>query len=74
MLNTSEMHEDLDDLYQNYELYLTKALKIVQEQKVKQNYSFARLQKMITDVEPYKRRITNPRTWKDYNHHTMFWQ
>ncbi|CAG8557196.1 7649_t:CDS:2, partial [Cetraspora pellucida] len=61
---------DLDDLYQDYELYLTKALKIVQEQRLKQNYrwaksvksSFAGLQKMVMDIETYRRRTTNPRT------------
>ncbi|CAG8850941.1 21696_t:CDS:1, partial [Racocetra persica] len=64
-----------DDLYENYELYLTKALEIVREQKTKQNYkwsksvksSFAGLQKIVTDIEIYKRRTTNPRTWKDHN-------
>ncbi|CAG8592420.1 1014_t:CDS:2, partial [Dentiscutata heterogama] len=71
---------DSDDLYENYELYLTKALEIVQEQKAKQNYkwaksvksSFAGLQKMVTDIETYKRRTTNPQTWKDHNRHTLF--
>ncbi|CAG8687554.1 9232_t:CDS:2, partial [Racocetra persica] len=60
--------DDSDDLYENYELYLTKALEIVREQKAKQNYkwaksvksSFAGLQKIVTDIETYKRRTTNP--------------
>ncbi|CAG8524009.1 20256_t:CDS:2 [Gigaspora rosea] len=40
--NYENSDEDLDDLYQNYELCLTKALKIVQEQKAKQNYRWAK--------------------------------
>ncbi|CAG8810127.1 20896_t:CDS:1, partial [Racocetra persica] len=71
---------DLDDLYQDYELYLTKVLKIIQEQRLKQNYrwaksvksSFAGLQKIVMDIEAYRRRTTNPRIWKDHNHHMIF--
>ena len=34
--------------------------------------SFKGIKNLVTDINKYERQITNPRTWKDHNKHTMF--
>ncbi|CAG8676171.1 9852_t:CDS:1, partial [Cetraspora pellucida] len=63
-----------------YKSVLHDALEIVQEQENANNIqwaqavqrSFKGVQDLVMDVKSYKRRINNPRTWKDHNRHTMF--
>ena len=33
---------------------------------------FEGIENLVKDVKKYRRKITNPRTWKDHNKHTMF--
>ncbi|CAG8790313.1 4857_t:CDS:2 [Dentiscutata erythropus] len=73
-------NDNSDQLFENYESILQDALLIVQEQRKANNIkwaqavekSFEGISTMVTDIKKYKRRITNPRTWKDHNKYTMF--
>ncbi|CAG8698407.1 12440_t:CDS:2 [Racocetra persica] len=85
--NTIEVTNSIDDndtesmqIFKEYKAVLSDALKIVQEQENANNIQWARsvqgsfkgIQNLVTDIQSYQRRITNPRTWKDHNQHTMF--
>ncbi|CAG8465459.1 13941_t:CDS:2 [Racocetra persica] len=67
-------------LFEEYKSILLDAIEIVQEQENANNIqwaqsvqgSFKGIRNLVTDIQSYKRRITNPRTWKDHNEHTMF--
>jgi hypothetical protein len=76
--------DDDDDqkmqLFKDYKLILCEALRIVEEQENIGNKrwaeavqtSFKGIKNLVTDINKYERQITNPRTWKDHNKHTMF--
>jgi hypothetical protein len=61
---------------------LKRALQIVQGQHALLNIQWARsinkniegVRKMISDIDKYENRITNPRTWKEHNNNTMFYE
>ena len=67
-------------LFKDYKSTLCEALRIVEEQENIGNKrwaqavqtSFKGIKNLVTDINKYKRKITNPRTWKDHNRHTMF--
>ncbi|CAG8745174.1 16778_t:CDS:2, partial [Cetraspora pellucida] len=73
-------NDNSDQLFENYESILQDALLIVREQREANNVkwaqavekSFKEISTMVTDIKKYKRRITNPKTWKDHNKYTMF--
>ena len=79
---TTNVNNNSNQLFENYESVLQDALLIVQEQHAVNNVkwaqavekSFENINKLVTDIKTYKRRITNPRTWKDHNKHTMYLQ
>jgi hypothetical protein len=29
---------------------------------------------MVSDIDKYENRITNPKTWKEHNNNTMFYE
>ena len=53
---------------------------IVDEQESLKNYrwiqdvdnGFNGIRKIVNDIKTYRKRITNPRMWKDHNKNTMF--
>ena len=57
-------------------------MQIVQEQHALSNTQWAKsinkniegVRKMVTDIDKYKNRITNPKTWKEHNNNTMFYE
>ena len=69
-------------LFESYESVLQDALTIVQEQHAINNIkwalsvekSFEGINKLVNEVKTYKRRTTNPRTWKDHNKYTIYLQ
>ncbi|CAG8780248.1 4951_t:CDS:2, partial [Dentiscutata erythropus] len=75
LMSTQTMHSNAE-----YKPVLLDALKIVQEQENANNIqwawsvqgSFKGIQSLVTDIQSYRRRLTNPCTWKDHNQHTMF--
>ncbi|CAG8491273.1 3778_t:CDS:2 [Racocetra fulgida] len=77
---TATTNNNSDQLFKNYESMLQDALSIVQEQHEIKNVKWAKsveksfkgINKLVTDIKAYKRKIKNPRTWKDHNRHTMF--
>lgn len=72
--------EEPCQLFEEYESILQDALAIVQEQHATSNYRWAQsvyknfdgIRTMVNDIKSYRRRNTNPRTWKDHNRNTMF--
>ncbi|CAG8811936.1 10062_t:CDS:2, partial [Cetraspora pellucida] len=84
--NITDINSNDDDntessqIFEEYKSLLRDALEIVQEQENSNNVqwaqsvqeSFKGVQNLVMDIKSYKRRITNPRTWKDHNQHTMF--
>ncbi|CAG8771614.1 16731_t:CDS:1, partial [Gigaspora rosea] len=84
MLQIANSNENNDNesmqLFEEYKSVLFGALKIVQEQENTNNIQWARsvqgsfkgIQSLVTDVQSYRRRLTNLRTWKDHNQYTMF--
>ncbi|CAG8602235.1 1832_t:CDS:2 [Funneliformis mosseae] len=71
---------DNNQLFQDYKSTLCEALRIVEEQENIGNKrwaqavqtSFKGIENLVTDINEYRRKITNLRTWKDHNKHTMF--
>ncbi|CAB4439127.1 unnamed protein product [Rhizophagus irregularis] len=67
-------------LFKEIKLLLNDLREIVDEQESLENYQwiqavnngFNGVRKIVNDVKTYRKRITNPRTWKDHNINTMF--
>ena len=79
--NIEDKDEDeTDQLFNEYEEWLSGTLEIVRKQRILGNYKWAKavrnslegVHKLYIDVKTYQNRVTNPRTWKDHNKHTMF--
>ncbi|CAG8546113.1 14414_t:CDS:2, partial [Dentiscutata heterogama] len=72
--NITDINSNDDDntessqIFEEYKSLLRNALEIAQSVQG----SFKGVQNLVMDIKSYKRRITNPRTWKDHNRHTMF--
>ncbi|CAG8787079.1 3500_t:CDS:1, partial [Cetraspora pellucida] len=72
---TTTTNNNSDQLFKNYESMLQDALSIVQEQHEIKNVKWAKsieknfegINKLVMDIKVYKRKIKNPRMWKDYN-------
>ncbi|CAG8453932.1 631_t:CDS:2 [Cetraspora pellucida] len=72
--------EEPCQLFEEYKSILQDALTIVQEQHAASNTQWAQsvyksfdgIRTMVNDIKRYRKRITNPRTWKDHNRNTMF--
>jgi hypothetical protein len=73
-------NDETNQVFNKYEEWLCGTLEIVREQRALGNYRWAKgvrsslegVQKLYTDIKNYQNRLTNPRTWKDHNKHTMF--
>ncbi|CAG8625214.1 12259_t:CDS:2 [Cetraspora pellucida] len=73
-------HSEDNNIFNEYEEWLSGALEIIHEQRSLGNYKWANairgslegVKNLYTDVTSHHNRITNPRTWKDHNKHTMF--
>ena len=78
--STRDDDDDQMQMFKDYKSILCEALRIVEEQENIGNkkwaqavqISFKELKVLVTDINKYERQITNPRTWKDHNKHTMF--
>ncbi|RGB28132.1 hypothetical protein C1646_768203 [Rhizophagus diaphanus] len=82
--NTMEYNNDdknkTDKIFDEYEEWLNGTLEIIRRQKIFGNYRWAKairnslegVHKLYSDVKTYQNRNTNPRTWKDFNKHTVF--
>ncbi|CAB4494059.1 unnamed protein product [Rhizophagus irregularis] len=71
---------ETDKIFDEYEEWLNGTLEIIRKQRTFGNYRWAKairnslegVHKLYSDVKTYQNRHTNPRTWKDFNKHTMF--
>ena len=79
-ITNSRSNEESLQLFSKYKSTLQDALEIVQEQENSNNIqwaeavqkSFEGIENLVRDIKSYKKRKTNPRTWKDHNRHTMY--
>lgn len=77
-----DFQEESTEIFVEIENTLERALQIVHEQHALSNIKWAKsisknvngIRKIVKDVNKYEKRITNPKTWKDHNNNTMFYE
>ncbi|GES87624.1 ATP-dependent DNA helicase Pif1 [Rhizophagus clarus] len=70
------------EIFVEIENTLKRALQIVQGQHALSNIQWAKsinkniegVRKMVCDIDKYENRITNPKTWKEHNKNTIFYE
>ena len=66
--------------FENVKQHIEKLRQIIDEQCNAENYKwiknveacFKETRKLINDIEKYRNRNTNPRTWADHNENTFY--